>query len=139
VADAKVENVGRRPSIKRVMKIGITYDTPVDKVQQALAILREVFAQHRCQDPAFPPRIHFTEFADFSLTLLVIAWFRSDDYWEYLAWCEETNLEIMRRFAAAGIEFAFPTSTTYIAGDLRRPLTITTRREATPDRSQAGA
>ncbi len=51
-----------------------------------------------------------------------VAWFQSSDYWDYLAWCEETNLDIMRRFEAEGIEFAFPTTTTYLAGDPKRPL-----------------
>lgn len=124
VADAKVENVGRRPSIKRVTTIGITYDTPVAKVHRAVEILREILANHRCMDPAFPPRVHFREFADFSLNIQFIAWFKSDDYWDYLAWCEEVNFEIMRRFETEGIEFAFPTSTTYLAGDARRPLTV---------------
>jgi MscS family membrane protein len=134
VADAKVENVGRRASIKRVMKIGVTYDTPAAKVGRAVQIIRDVLAQHRCQSPDFPPRVYFSEFADCALTILAITWFQSNDYWDYLAWCEETNLEIMRRFEAEGIEFAFPTTTAYLAGDPKRPLVVTHRDAAEPAR-----
>lgn len=126
VANAKIENVGRRPSIKRVGTLGITYDTPVEKVQKALQIVRDILAGHRCQDPAQPPRVFFTDFADCALTIQFIAWFHSSDFWDYRQWCEEVNLEIMRRFEAEGIEFAFPTSTTYLAQDPKRPLVITT-------------
>lgn len=38
---------------------------------------------------------------------------------------EKVNFRIMRAFEAEGIEFAFPTTTTYLAQDDRRPLTIT--------------
>ena len=69
VANAKVENVGRRPFIKRVTNLGITYDTPVVKVERALAIVRGILRDHKGMDPAFPPRVHFTEFNDCSLNL----------------------------------------------------------------------
>lgn len=133
VANAKVENVGRRPSIKRVGTLRITYDTPVEKVQKALQIVRDILAGHRCQDPSMPPRVNFVDFADCALTIQFIAWFHSSDFWEYRQWCEEVNLEIMRRFEAEGIEFAFPTSTTYLAQDPKRPLVITTIGAAAPE------
>ena len=33
-------------------------------------------------------------------------------------------MELLRRFNAAGIEFAFPTQTLYLAGDPARPLKL---------------
>ncbi len=126
VADGKVVNVGRRPHIKRVSNITITYDTPVDKVEKAVQIIRDILENHRGMDPELPPRVYFSEFNDWSLNLIMIAWYHPANYWEYLEWCQETNLRIMRGFEAEGIEFAFPTSTTYLAHDSNRPLTITT-------------
>jgi MscS family membrane protein len=126
-ANVKVQNVGRRPYIKRVSNITITYDTPADKVEKALQIVRGILDNHEGMDPEFPPRVYFNEFNDWSLNLLVIAWYTPPEYWDYLQWCEKTNLAIMRAFEAEGIEFAFPTSTTYLAQDDRRPLQITTR------------
>jgi len=39
-------------------------------------------------------------------------------------------MEIMRRFEKEGIEFAFSTTTTYLARDNRRPLQIDISNEA---------
>jgi MscS family membrane protein len=41
-----------------------------------------------------------------------------------MSYSEKVNLEIMRRFNAEGIDFAFPTQTLYLAGDDKRPLNI---------------
>ena len=41
-----------------------------------------------------------------------------------MAYPERVNLQIMRAFEAEGIEFAFPTTTNYLAHDARRPLHI---------------
>jgi len=125
-ANVTIENVGRRLHIKRVSNIGITYDTPVAKVEKALTIIREILKDHKGMDPELPPRVHFNEFCDCSLNIVVYAWYHPGDHWEYLEWSEQVNLEIMRRFEAEGIEFAFPTTTTYLAQDDRRALTIRT-------------
>ena len=55
---------------------------------------------------------------------MMIYWFHPNDYRAYMDFTESVNLKIMRAFEAEGIEFAFPTSTTYLAQDDRRPLHI---------------
>ncbi len=125
VANVKVQNVSRRPHIKRVSNITITYDTPLPKVQRALEIIRTTLRDHKGMNQELPPRVYFNQFNDCSLNLLMIAWYHPPEYWDFLEWCEETNLTIMREFEKEGIEFAFPTNTTYLAQDDRRPLTIT--------------
>jgi len=57
----------------------------------------------------------------------------SADLGTYLDFSERVNLEIMRRFEAEGIEFAFPTTTTYLAHDPRRPLKIDVSQHDPPD------
>jgi MscS family membrane protein len=76
-------------------------------------------------DPDFPPRVYFNEFNDSSLNIMMIYWYFPPNYWDFLALNERVNLQIMRAFEAEGIEFAFPTTTTYLAQDDRRPLDIT--------------
>jgi MscS family membrane protein len=44
MAAAEVENIGRRPHIRRVFNITITYDTAPEKIHRALEILREILA-----------------------------------------------------------------------------------------------
>lgn len=126
-ANIAIQNIGRRPYIKRVSNITITYDTPVDKVERAIQIIRDLLDNHEGMDPEFPPRAYFNEFNDCSLNILVIAWYHPAEYWPYLEWCEKFNLALMREYEAESIEFAFPTTTTYLAQDERRPLSIETK------------
>jgi small-conductance mechanosensitive channel len=124
LATDSVENIGRRPSIRRLTNITITYDTPLVKVQKAVEIIREILDNHEGMDPEFPPRVYFDEFNADSLNILMIYWYFPPDYWAYLEFTQRVNMEIMQRFEAEGIEFAFPTTTTYLAHDDRRPMQI---------------
>ncbi len=112
-----IENIGKRPHIRRLMNISITYDTPPEKVRRALEIVKEVLADHEGMRPDFPPRVYFSEFMDCALNLLAIYWYHPADYWAYMAFSERVNMQILERFNAEGIEFAFPTQTLYLKGD----------------------
>ena len=125
MARINIENIGRRPSIRRLTNITITYDTPREKVERALTIIREILNNHEGMDPEFPPRVYFNEFNDASLNLMMIYWYFPPNYWDFLDFNERVNLQIMKAFEAEGIEFAFPTTTTYLAQDDRRPLNVT--------------
>ncbi len=114
LANQMIQNIGKRPFIKRVMNVTITYDTPPEKVQQAVDILKELLDNHEGMDPEFPPRVFFNDFNDCSLNILVIYWYHPPAYWDYLAFAEKLNMELLRRYNEAGIEFAFPTQTLYV-------------------------
>ena len=122
LANKTIQNIGQRPCIRRVFNIGVTYDTPPDKVQQAIAIIKELLENHEGMKPDFPPRVYFDGFKDFSLNILAIYWYHPPEYWDYMAFSEKLNLEILRRFNEAGIAFAFPTQTLHIAGDGAGPV-----------------
>jgi MscS family membrane protein len=123
-ADDVIHNIGRRPHIRRIMNVTITYDTPLEKVERAVEILRDILADHEGMDPEFPPRVYFNELNADSLNILAIYWYHPPAYWDYLDHCQRVNLELMRRYEAEGIEFAFPTQTLYLAGDPARKLTL---------------
>ena len=133
LANRTIRNVGKRPYIRRLLNITITYDTPPEKIDRALEILKELLDNHEGMHVDFPPRVVFSDFNADSLNLLVIYWYHPPDYWMYMAFSERLNKEIFRRFGEDGIDFAFPTQTVYLAGDSGRPLTIGLEREfATP-------
>jgi MscS family membrane protein len=124
VVNSVLENIGRRPNIRWLTDIGLPYDTPPEKVERAVAILRELLENHEGMHPAWPPRVYFNGFNDWSLNVTVVLWYHPPDWWAYQAWLQETCLQIMRRFAAEDIEFAFPSQTVYLAGDDRRQVTL---------------
>lgn len=124
LAGKAIQNAGKRPYLRRVMNLGLTYDTAPAKVGRAMDILKGILADHPHQDPAMPPRVVFKDFGSSSLDIMVLYWFCSADYWAFMDFNERVNLEILRRFKEEGIDFAFPSQTVYLAGDDRRPLNI---------------
>ena len=112
-----IQNIGKRPYIKHVANIGITYDTPPDKVDEALEIVRDLLHDHEGMNPEFPPRVFFNALNDWSLNILVILWYHPPEYWDYMAFIETFNRQLLRRFNDADISFAFPSQTVYLSGD----------------------
>jgi MscS family membrane protein len=115
LANKIILNITRRPFIRRVLNVAIPYNTPPEKVQRALDIVREILADHEGMKPELPPRIVLNELASAALNILVIYWYHPPDYWRYMAFTQRFNLELLRRFNEEGIAFAFPTQTVYLA------------------------
>jgi MscS family membrane protein len=124
LVNSSLENIGERPYIRWLTNIGITYDTPPDKVEKAVQIIREILENHEGMKEDFPPRVFFNGFNDWSLNIMVVVWYHPPDYWDYQAWQQKTCLEIMRRFEAEEIDFAFPSRTIYVANDDKRQLKL---------------
>jgi len=114
MGNATITNISRRPNIKTVMNIGITYDTPTEKVKRALEILKEVYKDH---PKTFDCQIGFNKFADSALNIQVVHWWNSTDYKEYLAGLQEMNLAAKEKFDREAIAFAFPSQTVYLKQD----------------------
>lgn len=118
LANNVIHNIAQRPFIRRNFTIGITYDTSPDKVKQAKEILEDILKDHEGLDPDGErlPRVHFSDFSASSLDFKCIYWYHPPAYWDFMAFSEKVNMEILTRFNEAGIEFAFPSQTVYLAG-----------------------
>jgi MscS family membrane protein len=111
MGNAIITNITRRPAIKTEMNLGLTYDTPVEKVKRATIILEEIFQTNpRTLDLI----ISFNKFADSALNILVVHVWNGTDVKRHFAEMQELNLQIKQRFEAEKIEFAFPTQTVYV-------------------------
>jgi len=119
IANSIIENVGKRPFIRRTSNITITYDSGHTKAKKAVEIIKEILAEvpEVNVDPKTPPRVYFNEFNNCSLNIYMSYWVRPADYWLYQQVNERVNLEMMKRFEAEEIEFAFPTQTLYVKKD----------------------
>lgn len=114
LARVSVENIGKRASIRRLVNITIPYNTPPEKVERAVELIRNILKDHPGMDPDFPPRVNFNEFTADALNIMVLYWYFPPVYWDYVEFTEQVNLEILRAFNKEGIEFAFPSNTTYL-------------------------
>jgi MscS family membrane protein len=78
-------------------------------MEQAMSILHEINAGH--QGTEQDAVVFFSAFGDFAMNIKYIYYITKD------AGIADTqsqiNLEILKRFNAAGLEFAFPTQTLY--------------------------
>lgn len=114
MGNATITNIAARPNIRTVMNIGITYDTPVEKVRLALKIIEETFRGHaKTQDLI----TSFNKFESSALNILVVHWWSGTDMKECLAGLQVMNLTLKERFDNAKLSFAFPTQTLYVKQD----------------------
>ena len=133
--DNKVENIAARPYIRRQMDVTITYDTPPNKINEAVQIVKDILHTHEVvKDGRFdmdnnPPRVAFNELNADSLNIRAYYWYQMANdpdrgFFTYLQHAQLINTMLFQRFAEAGIEFAFPTQTLFLAGDPARKLAI---------------
>ncbi len=139
--DTKAENISARPYIRRQMDVTITYDTPPEKIEQAVSILRDILNDQQVVSEGMfdmqnnPPRVAFNELNADSLNIRAYYWYviprRSDrGFFTYLEHCQLVNTMLFKRYAEAGIDFAFPTQTLYLAGDDKRQLTVNVQQSS---------
>jgi len=117
LANQSIRNVSKRPNIRQILNIGITYDTPPEEVDEAIRIVEELLKDHEGMNPELPPRVLFDKFNDSSLNIFVIYWYHPPDWWPYCYFNQRLHKEIYKRFNEAGIDFAFPSQTIYLEGD----------------------
>ena len=108
---SRVRNMKRMYERRVELSFGIAYDTPPDLVARIPEIAREVVsAQPRTRFE----RSHFKRFGESSLDFETIYWLTVPDYTVFMDTQQAVNLELMRRFAALGVGFAFPSRTVYV-------------------------
>ena len=129
LANKTIQNIGKRPHIRRIVNITITYDTPPEKIERAIAIVKELLENHEGMHEDYPPRVYLSDLNADSLNIMAIYWYHPPNYWNYMTFTERFNKEVLRRFNEEGIDFAFPTQTMYLAGDAFRPLTVGVRNQ----------
>ncbi|MBL6668365.1 MAG: mechanosensitive ion channel family protein [Crocinitomicaceae bacterium] len=106
--DNSVVNVTSQPALKIVLNLGLTYDTDEARMQQGVDILRQIVADHSTILES-DCSAGFKDFGDFSLGILFVYYVKPDAHW-----LDSQNTickEVLKRFNAAGLDFAFPTQT----------------------------
>lgn len=117
--DTLITNVSSEPARRVVIKLGVTYDTTPEKMQEALNILKGI----PDQIPEVKPQDLTAIFSDFGDSALVITFTyyiqKTADPGEISS---GVNFEILRAFTQAGLDFAFPSKTIYIENNDEKGL-----------------
>ena len=124
MARSDVENVARRPHIRRILDIPLPIDIGADKAQRAVDIVKEILDNHEGQQGDFVPRVWLSDFKRDCIILRVILWYHPAKYWDFVAFSEKLNKQIMEHFESEGIRFALPTTLSYLAQDEKHPLEV---------------
>lgn len=110
-----LSKVSSRGTLKKVMTIGLTYNTTPEKMLQAMKILHEIADDFHGPDaPGKQPHIFFESFGEFSLNITMIIYLKTSSFAEEEILLNELNMAILERFNAAGLDFAFPTRTIFL-------------------------
>ncbi|HVU22131.1 MAG TPA: mechanosensitive ion channel family protein, partial [Rhizomicrobium sp.] len=106
-----IRNFQRLQERRVLFSLGVTYQTPHEKVGAIPGMVRDAIARAGCT--RFD-RCHFKEFGDSALLFEVAYYVLTADFHTHMDTRQAINLEIMRRFAEQGIEFAYPTQTLFL-------------------------
>ena len=108
---SRVRNYRRMKERRVVFGLGVTYQTTSEQAEAIPGIIRVIV---EALEMTRFDRTHFKSFGDSSLDFEVVYYVLDRDYALYMDIQEQINLEIMKQFEAAGIEFAYPTQTLFL-------------------------
>lgn len=111
IMDAVVTNISSEPARRVIMKIGLTYNTDYEHMQQAIGLLKSL-PQTIEEINRNNVTVSFSEFGDSALIITFIYFInKSADITQTTS---KVNFEILKRFNDAKLDFAFPSQTVYV-------------------------
>jgi MscS family membrane protein len=110
IVEASIENITEEPMRRVLMTIGLTYDTTPEKMNNAMTILKNM--PNKIEGIDTEVIAAFTDFSSFSMDIKFIFWVKKGQ--DIMMVPSNVNIEILRAFNEAQLNFAFPTQTVYI-------------------------
>ncbi len=111
---SRIRNYKRMQERRIVFSLGVTYDTPHEKLASLPGMIQQVVAD---QEQTRFDRAHFQSYGDSALVFEVVYYVLVPDYNVYMDIQQAINLEIYRRCEQQDISFAFPSRTVYLRHD----------------------
>ena len=117
---SRIQNFKRMRERRVLFSLGVTFQTEHQKLAAIPPMIRDII---NAQDGVRFDRAHFQSIGDSALKFEVVYYLLDPDYNRYMDVQQAINLEIMARFEAAGIAFAYPTRTLFLEGPFTAPET----------------
>jgi len=121
VADTQIENFNTRLYWREHFCFGLVYRTTPEQMLLAKKILCEIgndFAHLMAENK--PPQFDFMLFDQSSLNLDGYVWFKASDFFTMRRSRGIFNEEVLKRFSAAGLELAYPTTTVVLEPEAKQ-------------------
>lgn len=121
LVNESIENIDRRRTIRRKLIIAVTYNITRDALASAVDAVRDILEEKEIRERIHPiigfeeysPKVFFSDFATESLNIQVVYWYAPADWWSYMEHSQRVNFRIMEEFERLGIDFAFPSKTSF--------------------------
>ena len=113
VADSPIDNMGKREYRRIKTTLGLTYSTTAEQMQAFVEGIRAILLANPFSRKDLY-EIHFNNFADYSLSVLVYVFVKVETWSDELRERHNILLEILRLAEEIGVEFAFPTQTVQV-------------------------
>ena len=110
---SRIQNFQRRAERRCAFTLGVTYDTRPDQLERIPSLIQEIIESH---DHTRFDRSFFMTFGDSALNIDTVYYMNVPAFATYGATHHSINIEIFKRFAQEGIEFAYPTQTIHVEG-----------------------
>lgn len=139
---ATVDNMGRRQYRRFTTTLGVTYDTPPDKLEALCEGIRELIRQHPYTRKDYF-QVWVSGLSDCSIDILLYLFWECPDWTGELRSRQQFILDVLRLCKRLGAEIAFPTQTLHMtpAGDAvdrpSRPDNVETGRAAALEVAEA--
>ncbi len=113
MANSIVTNVSKAHKRRLDLTFGVTYDTSDEKLNQAIEIIKNIMSERSDVHKDFNV---FVETLDSSsINIRLIGYTKTKGYDPFAQIRSSVYLEVIKRFRTEGIDFAFPSTTVYMA------------------------
>jgi len=109
---SRIRNYKHMAQRRATFTFDLSYDSTAEQIEQANQIVRSAIES---QEGTRFDRVHFQRFTENSLAFEAAYYVLSPDYNRYMDIQQAINLDMLRQFPDAGIEFAFPLSAQQVA------------------------
>lgn len=113
MANANIDNMGRREYRRIKAFFGLTYDTPPEKMEAFLEGMKNIVKANPNTRKDYY-HVVFNGYGDFSLEVMLYCFLKVPDWSAELVERQNIYLEILRLAREVGVEFAFPTQTLHM-------------------------